>query len=202
MCGGCNCVETKDACPKFHIIICTIFIFLSLFFAVLSTLLTLVFSSLSFMFAVCFALSPLLYDSFISLLGFRVGPSIAVSRANGPSFALFFLSFSSLPYLLRTLLVILHSLFYATDPLSPHPPIQANVLPARVLLEFKCVCHSCMISPLLLRLVRTCSRPPLAFTFAGLQPPHYWHRTSARVHQRRPSPPPVRYSSCPFNAPS
>lgn len=156
MCGGCNCVETKDACPKIHIIICTIFIFLSLFFAVLSTFLTLVFSPLSFMLTVCFALSPLPYDSFISFLGFRVGPSIAVSRANGPSFALFFLSFFLLPYLLRTLLVLLDSLFYATDPLSPHPPIQANALPARVLLEFRRVCHSCTISPPLLRPVGTC----------------------------------------------
>ena len=34
-------LRTKDACPQFHIIICTIFIFLSLFLAVLSTLLAL-----------------------------------------------------------------------------------------------------------------------------------------------------------------
>jgi len=37
-------LRKKDACPKIHIIICTIFIFLSLFLAVLSTLLALVFS--------------------------------------------------------------------------------------------------------------------------------------------------------------
>jgi len=125
VCGGCNCVETKDARPKFHIIICTIFIFLSLFFAVLSTLLTLVFSPLSFMLAVCFALSPLLYDSFISFLGFRVGPSIAVSRANGPSFALFFLSFFLSFFLFRIYFVpylyyfILYSMLQTLFPPIP-----------------------------------------------------------------------------------
>jgi len=57
-------LRTKDAYSQFHIIICTIFIFLSLFLAVLSTLLALVFS-LPFMLAVCF---PLPYDSSIPLV--------------------------------------------------------------------------------------------------------------------------------------
>lgn len=59
---------------------------------------------------------------FTILLSLRVGPSIAVSSRNGPSFATFFLS----SYLLRTLLVPLCSLFYATR-LVPSPPIMLPV---------------------------------------------------------------------------
>ena len=43
--GGCNVSEDEDTYPQFHIIICTVFIFLSLFLALLSTLLALAFLS-------------------------------------------------------------------------------------------------------------------------------------------------------------
>lgn len=101
-----ECVEdvivlrTKDACPQFHIIICTISIFFSLFLAVLSTLLALVFSPSCLPFVSSYSL--LHYDSSISLFGFRAGPSIAVSKTNGPGFSDLVL-FSFLPYLFRTL---------------------------------------------------------------------------------------------------
>lgn len=66
-----ECVEdvmllrTKMHALNSIVIICTIFIFLSLFLAVFSTLLVLVFS-FSFVLGACFLLSLLLYDSFIS----------------------------------------------------------------------------------------------------------------------------------------
>jgi hypothetical protein len=65
--GRYNVVD-GGACPRFHIIICTISIFLLLILAVLSTLLTFVFSS---MFAGCF-LSPTLRFFYLLELGRRL----------------------------------------------------------------------------------------------------------------------------------
>lgn len=48
------------------------------------------------MLAICFLLSLLLYNPSISSPGFRAGPSIAVSRTNGPDFASFLLPSSSI----------------------------------------------------------------------------------------------------------
>jgi hypothetical protein len=50
-----------------------------------------------------FSCSLLLYDLSTSFLDFRAGPSIAVSRMNGPNFATF--DFPLSRYLFRTLLV-------------------------------------------------------------------------------------------------
>jgi len=131
--------KTKDACAQFQIIICTIFIFLSLFLAVLSTF-WLLFSP-SFMLAICCCLAPLLYDPFISFLPFRVGPSTAVSKTNGPSFS----DFDPFPLIFASYLTCMaFSLFYATT-----PPYSCS-LRVQTQLPFSYDLPSC------------CNRPPLS----------------------------------------
>jgi len=92
-------LRTKDAYPQFHIIICTIFIFLSLFLAVLSTFLFLVFSD-SFMFAICFLLPHYLTILLSLPLALELGRRLRC-RGKRPGFCEFPFS----PYLLRILLV-------------------------------------------------------------------------------------------------
>ena len=101
-------------------------------------------------------LAPLLYDPFIPFLRFRVGPSAAVSRTNGPGFS----DFDSFPLLLISasyFTCMTFSLFYATTP-PLHP---------RVLLERRPICRSRMISSL--AIIGSCSRPPLALAFFGFR---------------------------------
>lgn len=128
-------LRTMDAYPQFQIIICTIFIFLSLFLAVLSTF-----------FGPCFlsfpharrllSLTPTTLR-FFYILGFRVGPSIAVSRTNGPGFAFFSLSLSPIFTSYLTCMTSFFILCYIPSPtpcvlfgFGPIPPFSYDPSPS------------------------------------------------------------------------